>query len=451
MPFSRASLCILAWSIAGCAGAPPEGVPIPGDRPPNVVMIISDDHGWPDYGFMGHPVIRTPNLDRLASESMLYPRGYTPTALCRPSLATMITGLYPHQHGITGNDPPGGQAGSRDPVLRGQMVDIFRRSETLPELLSPRGYVSLQTGKWWEGDPREHGFTAAMTHGDVARGGRHGDEGLRIGREGMSPITDFIASAGEKPFFVWYAPFLPHTPHNPPERLLAKYEAPGRSAGVARYYAMVEWFDESVGQLMAYLDERGLRENTIVLYVADNGWIQEPGGRSGVDARSKLSSYEAGGRTPIMIRWPGQVRPGRDERTLASTLDLAPTVLRAAGLQPRPSLSGIDLRDRQALARRESVFGELFAHTAVDHRVPLANLVDRSVVRKDGWKLILPYAPNRTIPLTLGGNTPEWKRTELELYDVLTDPHERNDQSARRPELVADLSAEIEEWWPVRR
>lgn len=445
-PGGLLALMILCAACAGTTG----GQPAPeAGRPPNVVLIISDDHGWNDYAFMGDTVIRTPNLDRLAAQSMVYTRGYVPTALCRPSLASMATGLYPHQHGITGNDPPGGRSTMRDPLARKAMVDIFQRNETLPELLGTAGYVSFQTGKWWEGSPTEHGFTEGMTHGDVSRGGRHGDEGLSIGREGMQPIFDFIQASGGRPFFLWYAPFLPHTPHTPPDRLLARYDAPGRTAEVARYLAMIEWLDESVGELMDYLDRSGLRESTLVFYVADNGWIQDPRGVSGVAARSKLSSYEAGTRTPIVVRWPGRVAPGRDERTLVSTLDLAPTVLRAAGLRPRPELPGIDLLDRDGLARRSMLFGELFAHTAVEVDDPVANLVDRSVVREDGWKLILPYAPNRDVAITIEGTLPGWKRFRPELFNVIADPFEQNDQAAHRPELVAELRSDIERWWPV--
>ena len=180
--------------------------------PPNIVLIISDDHAWTDYGFMGHEAIQTPHLDKLASESMVYTRGYVPTSLCRPSLATMMTGLYPHQHGITGNDPDGEM---RDPANRARMVEVFQRSTPMAELLTKKGYVSHQSGKWWEGPCQIGGFTDCMTHGEVERGGRHGDEGLTIGREGMQPIFDFVDAAGDKPFFLWYAPFLPHTPPQP--------------------------------------------------------------------------------------------------------------------------------------------------------------------------------------------------------------------------------------------
>ena len=146
---------------------------------------------------------------------------------------------------------------------------------TLPRLLAEKGYVSLQTGKWWQGDYRRGGFTHGMTKGQ-----RHGDEGLDIGRKTMQPIFDFIADARKagKPFFVWYAPMLPHTPHNPPERLLAKYKDKAPSPPVAKYWAMVEWFDETCGQLLDHLETEKLAENTIVVYVTDNGWIQDPDG-----------------------------------------------------------------------------------------------------------------------------------------------------------------------------
>ncbi|MCP4512113.1 MAG: sulfatase-like hydrolase/transferase, partial [Fuerstiella sp.] len=129
------------------------------DSRPNIVMIISDDQTWTDYGFMEHPDIQTPHLDRLASRSTLFRRGYVPVALCRPSLATMITGLYPHQHGITGNDP------SPDPSitpeeyakLRARVIAKLDRFDTVPELLAKKGYLSHQSGKWWEGSHQRGG------------------------------------------------------------------------------------------------------------------------------------------------------------------------------------------------------------------------------------------------------------------------------------------------------
>lgn len=434
----------LLISLLGC------GVPPDPDAPPNIVLIISDDHGWPDYGFMGHEVIRTPALDRLASESMLYTRGYVPTPVCRPSLATLATGLYPHQHRITGNDPPGKWPDDAwNPELRAQMEAVFAQSETVTELLGRSGYASHQSGKWWEGDPLDHGFTAAMTHGDVTRRGRHGDEGLVIGREGMEPIFEFIEESGDTPFFLWYAPLLPHTPHDPPERLLQKYAVPGRAETVAKYYAMVELLDETVGQLCDYLDDHGLSDNTVVVYIADNGWISSEEWGEQPKVRAKMSPYEAGVRTPVMVRWPGRVSPGRDDTSLVSSIDVVPTVLRSAGIDPPAHLPGINLLDREALSQRDRLFGATFAHTAADVDDPVANLKYRTVVRIDGWKLILPYTPNRDVTLTIRGTIADWMQFDPELYQVLDDPHETKDLAAERPDLVTELHASLQDWWTV--
>jgi arylsulfatase A-like enzyme len=149
------------------------------------------------------------------------------------------------------------------------MVKHLNEWPTLPKLLGQAGYASLQTGKWWLGDYSTGGFTAGMS-----KGGRHGDEGLDIGRKTMQPIQDFIAGARKesKPFFIWYAPLMPHDPHTPPERLLKKYRDKVPSVAVAKYWAMVEWFDESCGELFTCLEREGLAKDTIVVYVADNGW-----------------------------------------------------------------------------------------------------------------------------------------------------------------------------------
>ena len=434
---SRAALALalaLAFAPAASAGA----------APPNVVMIVGDDQGWTDYGFMGHAHVKTPHLDKLAREGLLFTRGYVPTSLCRASLATMITGLYPHQHRMTSNDPPvpkgltNAQAQKDAGFLkqRAEMVALFEQSPTLPKLLEPAGYVSFQAGKWWEGNAcRCGGFTEGMTHGDPARGGRHGDEGLKIGRAGLRPVFDFLdkAKTGEKPFFLWYAPMMPHQPHDPPERLYAKYKDKTKSAFVAKYWAMCEWFDETIGDLLAKLEKNGQAENTVVIYLHDNGWIQDEAAPN-FAPKSKRSPYDGGLRTPVVVRWPGRVKPGESDR-LVSSIDLAPTVLRAAGVKPGRGMEGIDLLDA-ALARRPAVFGEVFGHNAVDIADPAANLQYRWVV--DGtWKLILPHAPG------LPGGAPE-------LYDLADDPTEKNDLAAKFPGRVKTLTARLDAWWKPR-
>ena len=227
---------------------------------PNMVFILSDDQAWSDYGFMGHPHIQTPAIDELAAEGRTFTRGYVTTPLCRPSLASIITGLYPHLNGITGNDPGFSYEGRRwsddwkeeRARLNKEFVKQFQQILTLPVLLREKGYASFQAGKWWEGNWKDGGFTDGMTYGDLAHGGRHGDEGLDIGRDGMQPVFNFMDSEQQKgqPFFLWYAPFMPHTPHTPPDSLLKKHLQKAPNEAEAKYWAMIEWFDFTVGQLL---------------------------------------------------------------------------------------------------------------------------------------------------------------------------------------------------------
>ena len=273
---------------------------------PNILLIISDDQSWTDYSFMGHPDIKTPHIDKFAKESVLFKRGYVPTALCRPSLATLLTGHYASTHKITGNDPSPKYAERNSKLYnerRAKIISFIDNFDTLPQLLSTRNYLSHQSGKYWEGNYKRAGFTHGMTRGFPQPGGRHGDDGLKIGRTGMKPINDFIkiAKKDKKPYFLWYAPFLPHTPHNPHKRLLKSIPKRVDPFTWPEYYAMCEWFDETCGDLLKIIDENGDRENTLVVYITDNGWIQNPD-RGGYDARSKQTPYEGGIRTPIMFQ-----------------------------------------------------------------------------------------------------------------------------------------------------
>ncbi len=416
---------------------------------PNIVMIISDDQAWGDYGFMGHDVIQTPNLDRLASQSAVFGRGYVPTALCRPSLMTMITGHYASVHGVTGNDPSPKYA-ERDSELysqrRAELIAKIDQFETLPELLVEQGYVCHQSGKWWEGNFSRGGFTDGMTRGFPQRGGRHGDDGLKIGRDTMQPVEAFIDSAvaDEKPFFIWYAPFLPHTPHNPPQRILSKYKNPGLADSVAKYYAMCEWFDETCGQLLQHVDDAGVRENTVVVYVTDNGWIQDP--NSGKYApRSKQTAYEGGIRTPILYSWPGEIQAG-ERSELATSLDLYPTLAAIAGAKSPDGLPGLNLLEQLKSGEqidRERIFGESFAHDIADVNDPKKTLLYRWCIEGD-WKLLLSYdgEVNRyktTHPRDAGGP---------ELFNLSDDPWEKQNVAAEHPEVVKQLRDAIEAWYP---
>ena len=415
--------------------------------PPNVVVIVSDDQAWTDFGFMGHPQIRTPRLDALARESLTFTRGYVPDSLCRPSLATIVSGLYPHQHKIVGNDPPPPKdlaaeskaVQRRDPRYLQRRIDYISHLDRVPllaSLLKQKGYLSHQSGKWWEGHFRRGGFTHGMTHGDRTRGGRHGDNGLTIGRDGLQPITQFIESARNEsaPFFVFYAPFLPHTPHTPPDRLLDHYRALTPHLPVAKYWAMCEWFDESVGQLLDDLDSKQLDKDTIVVFVTDNGWINQEQ-RSAYAPRSKRSQYDGGIRTPIMIRWRGTVAPRLDETHLASSIDIAPTILQAVGLTATDAMQGVDLLNDTAVRSRAAIYGEIFEHDIQHITDPVPSLRFRWVIDGD-WKLILPHHERE----------PD---APIELFDLSKDPHERSNLAPHEIARTKRLSRQLDNWWSV--
>ncbi len=439
--FSIFALLLLS-SVLRCSAAD--------TRPPNIVLIISDDQAWNDYGFMEHPHIQTPSIDRLAREGVTFSRGYVPTGLCRPSLMTMITGLYASQHGITGNDPSPKYATKDSPEYNQQRADLIAKIdqfETLPELLAKKGYLSHQSGKWWEGNFSRGGFTHGMTRGFPKRGGRHGDDGLDIGRKGLEPVTQFIDMAvdQDKPFFLWYAPFMPHTPHTPPERLLKKYSSQGLPPTVAKYYAMCDWFDETCGELIDYIDSGDLRQNTLIIYVTDNGWVQDPE-KNGYAPRSKQTAYEGGVRTPIIFNWPGKL-PAKMRSDLATSLDLFPTIAAVAGVEPEGKLPGINLLPTLTNGEtidREEIYGESFAHDIADINDPTKTLLYRWCIRGK-WKLLLTY----------DGEVNRYKTTHPrdvkgpQLFDLLADPFEKQNVASANPDVVKQLAAKIQAWYPV--
>ncbi len=423
------------------------------EQPPNIVFILSDDHAWTDYGFMGHTDIKTPHLDELAARSLVFERGYVAAPLCRPSLASIVTGLYPFQHGITGNDVEGY---NKRAELDAPMREAFHKHPSFVKLLTANGYLAYQSGKWWEGSWREGGFTHGMTHGDPNRGGRHGDAGLKIGRVSMKPVTDFIDEAAneKKPFLLWYAPFLPHTPHNPPQRLLDKYTKPGQAADVAAYYAMCEWFDETCGELLGYLDEKQLTENTMVLYLCDNGWAAAS--TNGDDPnqklwkryaqRSKSSPYENGIRTPIMVSWPGHMTPARVP-DFAHAIDLFPTIAAAAGLKSPASLPGINLFNEKTRRERKMVFGVCNSSHNITSGNPDDTLQYLWCVEGD-WKLLLRYDGKDT---TRYHQLHVWDTVPMRLYNLKNDPQEKNELSSSHLEIAERLRKIIETWHSVDR
>ena len=384
---------------------------------------------------MGHPHVKTPNLDRLANEGLIYERGYVTAPLCRASLASIVTGVYPHQTAVRGNDPamPGvsKRERKRNPemkerarALREAMTASVVDAPSMVKQLRANGYATLQTGKWWEGNPLDHGFTDAMT-----KGGRAGDAGLKIGRETMQPIYDFVdkAQSNGQPFFIWYGVYLPHSPHDAPERLYLKFKDIAPDEPTARYWANIAWLDETCGQLIDHLKQQGLYDNTLFVYTCDNGWVPDSE-KVGKYTRSKREPVEAGVRTPIFLTHTNAIQPLRDTETLASNIDIAPTILKACGIEPDVAMSGLDLREPQTLAKRGRIFVDVYEHdTQVEAVLDLdSDLVARVVV--DGWDKLIARPE---------GN---------ELYNLKNDPDDRRDIAAQNPETVQRLSKRLDEW-----
>lgn len=464
--FGRWRIRCVLLAVLGSIGQP---LPVaaatrPSAQPqrPNVVMIVADDQSYRDFGFMGNTLVHTPHIDRLAARSARYLHGYVPMSVCRPSLATLLTGLHPHQHGIHFNHPPPGLK-----AMRRMTAEQYRRTRstadyliqnvpTLPRILARHGYACLQTGKHWEADFRTAGFTQGMTLGRPAQrlsqitGTRkqangewvahgNGDAGLVIGRETMQPIRDFIElHAGQRPFFVWYAPFLPHTPFDAPERFRRLYEGRRVPEHLLPYYAEIARFDATVGELVGYLKRRTLLENTLIVLVSDNGFRPSADSRPRHNTRSKLSQYEDGLRTPILIRWDGHTRPS-EHLQLVQTVDLLPTIVSAVGLADEitgrmrgrnlmPSATG------RAALEPQPVFGAIYPNDAVQLGRPSVHVRGRWM--RDGrYKLIVPG--------------PGLAPVQQALFDLRDDPREMFNlvQDSAHAERVANMARRLDMWW----
>jgi uncharacterized sulfatase len=195
----------------------------------------------------------------------------------------------------------------------------------------------------------------------------------------------------------------------------------------------VEWFDQTCGDLLGYLDAQGLRTNTIVIYTTDNGWLQNPTNANLFAARSKLSPYEGGVRTPIMISWPGHLAPRRDAVHLASNIDLWPTLAGLLGTPLPKGLPGIDLCNEKAVRKRKAIYGEQYAHNIAELGKPERSLGTRWMI-EGNWKLIQPF-PRANAPAV------------PELYDLGVDPWESRNLAPDNPKQVQRLQRQLDRWW----
>ncbi len=446
------------------------------DGPPNVVLIIADDLGWPYYGFLGDQNVMTPNLDILGSGGAVFEVGHATANHCRPTLQSLVTGLYPVQYETrvadlvdarvaAGAIPADAEPADRRAQRRELETSMIAEFATLPRLLGEAGYVSHQSGKWWEQSYADGGFTHGMTPRwrwqDTAALGDNwfftfmGGAGMEIGRETMAPVTDFIAAHADQPFFVWYGPALPHVPFNPPQKFYKYYaDRADLSESAKLYYANIAWFDWGVGEVLDALDAQGVLDNTLIVYVNDNGWQQDAGVEYANDPitfgnggpRGKGSFFETAMRTPIMFYWADQIAARRDRDTLASAIDIMPTILDYAGVAAPEGLPGVSLRpwidarggDVAPASPRQALIGKLTRHRAgTDFRGNpdpttsdmMGSDLSGYYVRDARWHFVV-----------LDGTG------ETALYDLIADPGQTNDVSADRPDVVARLTDQIAQW-----
>jgi arylsulfatase A-like enzyme len=447
-----------------------------GRRRPNFVFFLIDDLGWRDLGAFGSTFHLTPNLDALARSGMLFTQAYAASPVCSPTRASIMTGRHPARLDIT--DWIGGS--QRGDLLAAEYVDHLPPEEvTLAEVLEGEGYATGYFGKWHLGDsphyPESQGFqknVGGTGAGQPASyfypykapegGSPYWDvPGLEGGEEGeylTDRLTDealsFIDQYREDPFLLYLSHYAVHTPIQSKEELTERYaarrdslgpgEAPAREEEHGRsttrlvqdhpsYAGMVHSVDESVGRILQRLDELGISDNTVVIFMSDNGGLSTLAGQNvGPTANVPLRAgkgwlYEGGVRVPMIIRWPGRVEAGTVCPVPVQSTDFFPTMLEMAGITPESNgpLDGaslVPLLTASGGLQREALFWH-FPHYHGSGNRP------SGAVRQGRWKLV------------------EWfEDRSVELYDLETDLQERVDLSDTEPEKVQELLSMLSSW-----
>jgi arylsulfatase A-like enzyme len=424
--------------------------------PPNIVLFVADDLGANDIGPYGNRVVRTPNLDGLAGDSLLFRQAFAASPTCSPSRASLYSGLLPFRNGAHAN-----HAGVKPGV------------RTLPAYLEPLGYKAAIAGKFHVGPM--NAFPFQLIHGsDVPEPGHAGD-GVLWTDLNMEPVDEWISDAakGQEPFLLVVADHSPHV--NWPES--AEYDpatvdvptihidtAETRQAR-ARYYTDVSKMDRNVGKLLASLERNGLSENTVVIFTADQGpqW-----------AFGKWNLYDYGTQAPLLIRWPGVAAKGAETDALVSLVDVLPTVVEMAGGTPPQRGEEVDGVSLLPLIRgevsqlREAVFA---SHTGDG----TMNQTPMRMIRTSRYKYILNIAPEITYTTHMDKSGvvgsgeeywPSWRRRSFEdqaaaavlwryhnrpaeeLYDIRHDPKETRNLAAdpHYQTLLQDLRSRVAAW-----
>ena len=434
-------------------------IPLLHAAPPNVVIILADDLGYGDLGCYGHPVFKTPRIDRMAAEGVRMTQFNTPAPFCAPTRASLLTGRYPFRCGMTQNPAPDGGP-------EADALSLPKSEVTLPQVLKSAGYATGMVGKWHLGHktgslPTDRGFDEyyGIPYSNDMRPVQvlEGTEVVEypvvqatLTTRYAKRATDFIQRHAKKPFFLYFAEAMPHKPLAASEKHYL--QAPG-----GLYGAALADLDDSVGAVLDALKQNGVDENTLVLFSSDNGaWF---GGSCGGLRGMKGTSWEGGYRVPMIARWPGKIPAGRVNNELAVMMDLFATVL-AATATKMPDDRVLDGHDLMPILAGDgsSPHDFVFGHqgpklvTIRDARWKLHLLPAREMNLKPGadGKWLDPRQPDGVTILApfeqYNLDAPPGLKTGVEgaaglLFDLQTDPGEQVDVAAKYPDEVKRLRA----------
>lgn len=421
---------------------------------PNIVLIFADDLGWQEPGFAGSDFNETPHLDRLAKQGMVFTQAYAAAGNCAPSRACLLSGQYTPRHGVYA-------VGSTDrgPAERMRMTPVKNNSGlraeefTLPQALKSAGYVTGIFGKWHldgrQGSRPEDHFDVVGASGHSWRDKAEGDP------KGVfsisSAVCDFIESNRDRPFFAYVPHYAIHSPLQSRRETLAKFKKkqPGTLHKDSENAACLAELDEGVGLVMQKLADLKLEENTLVLFTSDNGGTVE----SQEPLRGKKGCYYEGGiREPMVVRWPAVVKPRSTCNVPVINVDFYATFAALAGAKlpddrPLDGANLLPLLQGENQLARPAIFWHFPGYLSGPvprGRDPVFRTRPVSVIRKGDWKLHLYHEEW----LLDGGREKLGSNHAVELYNVATDPGERNDlgqsEPDRRDELLADLTRWIE-------
>lgn len=400
---------------------------------------MTDDQGYGDLGCHGNPVIKTPNLDRLYTQSVrLTDFHVSPT--CSPTRAALMTGHYCNRTGVWH-------------TIMGR--SLLRKDEvTMADVFSASGYRAGIFGKWHLGDnypfrPQDRGFDEVLIHGGggVGQGpdywGNDYFDDTYIHNGKLEKFTgyctdiwfdaamDFIEANKDRPFFCYLPTNAPHGPYNIAEKYSQPYRDKGVPGNQANFYGMITNIDENMGRLMQRLKELDLEQKTILIFMTDNG--TSAGESSGMRGM-KGSEYDGGHRVPFFIRWPGKLKGGKDVSQLTAHIDLLPTLIELCGLK-KPHGVKFDgtsfLSLLQSKNRRSKIENQ-----------KSSNWPDRTLVT-DSQRIEHPEKWRKSAVMT-----ERWRLINgQELYDIKADPAQENNVAGEHPEIVETLRQNYEHWW----